>query len=201
MNRRNRSASTKSYVIQFAKESISVIASVLTIVLALQGVWSWFQLIEFSVEMHRTVQVLPLVTARPTTRPVPTFTNTPTPEATVTSTPMPVLVGTSTPTVLPEQVHRVQPSEILACIAKFYYDYADAHAELCKYNQSHPASALYAKADCSTIFPGDEIIIPGTLRAFVVTDVKRRSLEEKLLTALVARPPDNGYLCQIVDPQ
>ena len=183
--RRSSAASKRAKVIQFANNLLTVVSSVLTIGIVILGVWDWSRQVEVTIEINQAPQRLPNVT--PTTRAIPTYTPTP------IITPTRVLAPTSTPTVIPEQVHTVRPKEILACLAKFYYNSPDAHDELCAFNVGHPGSDLYGEESCSVLFPGEELIIPGTLR---VTDVRLGKIEDDILLASVTPAPANGYLCQ-----
>ena len=190
VKRHSDSASKRKKFIQVANNVLTVISSILTIRVVVLGMWNWSKDFHITVEVGRSVQVLPEITATSTVRPLPTYTSTP--QATAT----PVLEATDTPTVIPEQIHVVKRNEILACISKFYYGSPDAHAELCTYNQNHSSSDLFGREDCSILFPGEEVIIPATLRAAVVTDQKRQKVETVVLIASVTSAPANGFLCQ-----
>lgn len=183
-------ASKRKDFIQVANNVLTVISSILTIGIVVLGIWDWSKDIHVTIEVSRSIQVLPTVTATPTVRPIPTYTSTPR----VTATP--VLEATPILTPIPEQTHVVKSGEILACISKLYYGSPDAHTELCVYNQSHPRSDLFGKIDCSTIFPGHKVIIPGTLRASIVTDLQSKTVETVILTATVIPAVESPFLCQ-----
>ena len=188
---------------QIAVNALTIISSVITIGAAI-SIKVWADGIRISLELAQNKPPPTVIVLPPTPAPRPTFTATVAP----TDTPMPLPTNTAEPTATPAptldlmaQKHIVRPDEIMACIAKLYYNYSDALDELCKYNYAHPSSALFGKQSCSDIYPNDTIVIPRSLFAVVAlptpmmagaTPVK----ETRILNANEIEQPDNAYLCQ-----
>ncbi|MCB9150052.1 MAG: hypothetical protein H6641_14950 [Caldilineaceae bacterium] len=183
---------------QIAVNALTIISSVITIGAAI-SIKIWADGIRISLELAQNKPPPTVIVLPPTPAPRPTFTAT----AAHTDTPMPLPTNTAEPTATPAptldlmaQKHIVRPDEIMACIAKLYYNYSDALDELCAYNLGHPDSALYGQQSCSAIFPGDAIIIPRSLFAVVVVDKFSKSKATRILNANEIEQPDNAYLCQ-----